>query len=235
LTSTFPSGLHLGLYRALITAYIDASGEFSKLDDDATNNVPTSASDDDPNDPSTEEATTASTVLQHTTQEKAESILQVIHSLTSTAAHFGFYLQRWTQVVNVMIYKKTGVIELNKLCVIHLFEADFNLLVGVFFGCRAMHHQTDHQLIHPGQFGRRGGECQDAAFDKVLTTNLVSTFSQTSMGQFESDATTCFNREVMNFVLTCFSTNGAPMGPLRMWEHTLTLAVVVLHFGPTWC
>jgi hypothetical protein len=146
--------------------------------------------------------------------------MRVIHGLASTAAKFGFYLQRWTQVVNVMIYKKPGVIELNKLRVIHLFEADFNLLVGVFFGRRAMHHQMDHQLIHPGQFGRPGGECQDAAFDKVLT-NLVSTFSQTPMGQFESDATACFDREVMNFVLTYFSTYGAPMGPLRMWEQTL--------------
>jgi hypothetical protein len=119
-----------------------------------------------------------------------------------------------------MIYKNPGVIELDKLRVIHLFEADFNLLVGVFFGRRAMHHQTDHQLIHPGQFGRPSGECQDAAFDKVLT-NMVSTFSQTPMAQFESDATACFDREVMNFVLTCFSTTGAPIGPLRMWEQTL--------------
>jgi hypothetical protein len=119
-----------------------------------------------------------------------------------------------------MIYKKLGVIELDKLRVIHLFEAYFNLLVGVFFGRRAMHHQADHQLIHPGQFGRPGGECQDAAFDKVLI-NLVSKFSHTPMGQFESDATACFDREVMNYVLTCFATNGAPIGPPRMWEQTL--------------
>jgi hypothetical protein len=101
-----------------------------------------------------------------------------------------------------MIYKKIGCIELNKLRVIHLFEADFNLLVGLFFGRRAMYHQVDHGLIHEGQVGKpAGGECQDAAFSKVLT-NLVSGFSKTPTGpQFESNATACFDREVMHLRL----------------------------------
>ena len=136
------------------------------------------------------------------------------------ALRHGFYLSRWTQVVNVMIYKKPGCIKLDKLRVIHLFEADFNLLIGIFFGRRAMHHQVDHSLLHLGQFGKPHGECQDAAISKVLL-NMVSSFTKTPLGQFESDATACFDREVMNFVLTCFKSTGAPMGPLKMWEQTL--------------
>jgi hypothetical protein len=97
--------------------------------------------------------------------------------------------------------------------VIHLFEADFNLLVGVYFGRRAMHHQVDGNLLHEGQFGKPGGECQDAAISKVLH-NMVTIFTKTPMGQFESDATACFDREVMNFVFACFRSHGAPMGPL---------------------
>jgi hypothetical protein len=38
------------------------------------------------------------------------------------------------QVINIIIYKKPGDIELDKLRVIHLFKADFNLLIGVYFG-----------------------------------------------------------------------------------------------------
>jgi hypothetical protein len=133
-TSTSPSGRHLGLYRALITAYIDASGEFSELADaNITHQDTTMLADDDHSDNS-DAATNASSDYTCTTQEQAESILRVIYGLASTAARMGFYLHRWTQVVNVMIYKKNGVIELDKLRVMHLFEADFNLLVGVFFG-----------------------------------------------------------------------------------------------------
>jgi hypothetical protein len=194
-TSTSPSGRHLGLYKALATAYCNSSNEFSVLCDD-----------DDP--------------YMGTVQEQAESILRIIHGLASKAAELGFYLRRWLHVVNIMIYKKANCLELDRLRVIHLFEADFNLLVGVLFGRRAMYHQVDNQLLHPGQYGRPGGECQDAALLKVLHNHLAK-YTQTSMGQFESDATACFDRMVMNFVLLCFRTNGAPMGPLRMWEQTL--------------
>jgi hypothetical protein len=108
-TSTSPSGQQLGIYKGLVTTYINASGEFSA-----------SASEEDP--------------ASLTFQAQAEAILRFIHGLASKAATAGFYLRRWTQVVNVMIYKKTGCYELDRLQVIHLFEADFNLLVGVFFG-----------------------------------------------------------------------------------------------------
>jgi hypothetical protein len=43
----------------------------------------------------------------------------------------------------------------------------------------------------------------------------------TLMGQFESDATACFDREIMKFVLACYHSTGAPMGPLQMWESVL--------------
>jgi hypothetical protein len=54
-----------------------------------------------------------------------------------------------------------------------------------------MHHQVDQQLIHKGQFGKPGGECQDTALSKVLH-NVIANFTKTPMGQFESDTTTCF-------------------------------------------
>jgi hypothetical protein len=194
-TSTSPSGRHLGLYKALATAYCNSSDEFSDLYDD-----------DDPS--------------MGSIQDQAEQILRIIHGLASKAAQLGFYLRRWLRVVNVMIYKKANYLELDRLRVIHLFEADFNLLVGVLFGRRAMYYQVDKKLFHPGQYGRPSGECQDAALLKVLHNHLA-TYTHTALGQFESDATACFDRMVMNFVLLCFRTNGVPMGPLRMWEQTL--------------
>jgi hypothetical protein len=194
-TSTSPSGRHLGQYKALVTAICNSNGEFSRPGDNDDNDNPT-------------------------TQEKAEQTLQLIHSVTTTAATRGFYLQRWIEVINVMIYKKPGVIELDKLRVIHLFKADFILLVGVYFGRRAMHHQVNRNLIHPGQFGKPGGECQDVALSKVLPI-LMAFFTQTPMGQFESDATACFDREVVHFVFTCFHSRGAPIWPLWMWEQVL--------------
>jgi hypothetical protein len=143
----------------------------------------------------------------------AEAILETIHGLAAMAARQGFYIRRWTKVVNVMIYNKAGYIELDKLRVIHLFEADFNLMVGILFGRRTMYHQVDKKLLNPAQFGCPGGECPDVSISKVIH-NLICLFTRTPMGQFESEVKACFDQEVMKFVLTCYQSNGAPMGPL---------------------
>jgi hypothetical protein len=119
-----------------------------------------------------------------------------------------------------MVYKKPGCVELDKFRVIHLFEVDLNLMIGILFGHCAMYHQVDNNLLNPTQFGRPGGESQDSAISKVLH-NLVSSLTHTPMGQFESDATACFDREVMTFVLTYYYSTGAPFGPLKMWEKVL--------------
>jgi hypothetical protein len=191
-TSTSPSGRHLGIYKSLVTAYIDSGGEFGIIIDDDGVSI----------------------------RDKAEEILRVIHGLAAEACKHGFYLNRWRYVINVMIYKKAGSIELDTLRVLHLFEADLNLTVGILFGRRAMHHNVDHQLLHQGQYGRPGGECQDVAFAKILHTHMA-TYSHTSLGQFESDAASCFDRIVMLFVFAILTAWGAPTPALRMWERTL--------------
>jgi hypothetical protein len=79
----------------------------------------------------------------------------------------GQYLLRWIQVINIMIDKKIGVLELDELRVIHLFEADFNLLVGLIFGRSTVHNAVNNQQLHLSQYGKKGGECMDAAVSKV--------------------------------------------------------------------
>ncbi len=85
-----------------------------------------------------------------------------------------------------MIYKEPGNFNLDKLRVIHLFEADFNLTVGILFGRRSMYHARDNDLLHDGQGGRLGSECMDVTFTKVLYTTM-SHLTKTPLGIFASD------------------------------------------------
>lgn len=80
-TTTSPSGRHLGVYRSLFTAYIDAGNEFSAI-------IPPQSL---------------------STKTKATMILKIIHGLLSKACIKGFYLKRWVQVVEIMMYKKLEV------------------------------------------------------------------------------------------------------------------------------
>jgi hypothetical protein len=128
-TSTSPSRRHLGLYCSLVTAHCDSGAELQ---------------DTTPEDIST--------------QAKATAVLTAIHTLDTTRMARDLYLLRWIQVINVMIYKKLGVLELDELWVIHLFEAYFNLLVGLLFGRRTVQNAVYHQKLHPSQYGKKGGE-----------------------------------------------------------------------------
>jgi hypothetical protein len=142
-TSTSPSGRHLGLYGALVTAYCNPSGEFSN---------PSPGDDSTP-------------------QEMAEKVLIMIHGLAAAVAKYGFFLHRWIKVVNVMIYKKPGCVELDKLRVIHLFEADLNLMIGILLGRRAMHHQVDNRLLNLAQLGRQVANVKTLPLQRSYTTS----------------------------------------------------------------
>jgi hypothetical protein len=121
------------------------------------------------------------------TKYKAKHILGLIHGLATTAARLGFYLHRWTKVVNVMIYKEPGNYNLDKLRVIHLLEADFNLTVGILFGRRAMYHACNNEQIHDGQGGGLGRECMDVTLTKVLHITMAR-LTKTPLSIFKSDA-----------------------------------------------
>ena len=67
-TSTSPSGRHLGVYKALVTAHINSSGEFDGPPPPLGSRLLTPTHDSEP-----------------TTQEKATQILQSVHSLAALA------------------------------------------------------------------------------------------------------------------------------------------------------
>ena len=139
-TNISPSGRHLGVYKALLVACTNFSNKFT-IDYDHE--------------------------LQIDCQGKSERILKIMHGLVQMSANHGFYLHHWEKVFNIMIYKTPGCIDLEKLRVLHLFEAGMNLMIGIIFGRQAMHHITDNKLYHKGQYGRPGGECLDAVYAKI--------------------------------------------------------------------
>lgn len=122
-TNTSPSGRHLGVYKALLVAYNDCSKEF---------------------------ATEYDSDLEIDCQGKAEQVLRLIHGLVQAAANQGFYLRRWEKVFNIMMYKIPGCLELEKLRILHYFEADMNLMIGVLFGRQALYHTINNNLHHTG-------------------------------------------------------------------------------------
>ena len=183
-TSTSPSGMYLGLYKALI------SSKYNKDLVDAD-------------------------LLQ-----EGEDIFMDIFILSNAACRFGFAYDRWKEIVNCMINKKTDSFLLNQLRVIHLFEADYNLIIGLIFGRYMIHRLCDNDLFHPSQWGRPNRECEDVLMLKELTYQ-VANMSRTDLATFDNDASACYDRIVTRFALLCCRAHGVPEGPCRMTAEVL--------------
>ena len=98
-------------------------------------------------------------------------------ALLNYAMRHGYSFRRWKKVVNVMLAKDPGKPKIHRLRVIHLYEADYNLLLAVKWR-QGMHHAEDKALLHPGLYGSRPGR---SAMDPVLLEVWQNEIYQTSM------------------------------------------------------
>ena len=163
------------------------------------------------------------------TKTKASEIIDLFVSLLNLASTKGFALDRWKKVVNVMIYKKPGVYLINKLRVIHLFEADYNFVIGLVFGRRALYSGVKNKTLHSSQWALPGRQCADVVVLRELTIGMAKML-KISLGGFENDAAACYDRLVMNMMGAAFERMGVPEGPLRLQEAVL---LNVVHYLKT--
>ena len=59
----------------------------------------------------------------------------------------GMVLARWLHVHNMMLEKIIGIDEIDKLRLINIFEADFNLLIGILWSQRLSHNAEKHKAF----------------------------------------------------------------------------------------
>jgi hypothetical protein len=119
---------------------------------------------------------------------------------------------------------------MKKLRVIHLFEADYNFIIGTIFGRHTMYSGVDNNTLRSSQWAQPGRRCSDVVVMRELTL-AVSKLSKTPFARFENDASACFNRIIMNLVSAIFDRMGVPQSPLCLQEQTLLWVVHYLKTG----
>jgi hypothetical protein len=119
-----------------------------------------------------------------------------------------------------MIYKRPGSIDIESLRVIHLFEADFNLIIGLIFGRRTLYHAIDNGRIPDEQIARPYSECIDGLLNKILHIEIAH-ITKTALGGMDFDAASCFDCIQMNYTLSIYQQHGVSEEACRMWETAL--------------
>jgi len=64
-------------------------------------------------------------------EQKTSVLVRAHPTMLNYTIRFGYQLQRWRKLVNVMLEKDVCRPRIHRLRVIHIYEADYNLLLAV--------------------------------------------------------------------------------------------------------
>ena len=178
-TTTSPSGVHLGHYKSLISRHV-----YSHIGND---NVET-------------EGGTKLTDLRDEMNHIQQSIRRLHLQLINYALSRGYSYCRWQQIANTILFKEKNNIKIHRTRVIHLYEADYNLILGLKWRA-ALYKSEANNTLHEGQFGSRP---RRNAIDPVMLEELQLEMSRVSRKMFlqtNYDATACYDRIIPNLAM----------------------------------
>jgi hypothetical protein len=129
------------------------------------------------------------------------NIMGVYFHVATVALNWGTSLQHWQNSISTMIEKQPGCPHINKLRVIHLYEADYNLLLKIIWAHRIVWHVHDHNKLNEGQAGSRPGRNSiDVVIQKEMKY-LYATLTRTGLATMDNDAKSCYDRIICNLAM----------------------------------
>ena len=179
-TTTSPSGLHLGHYKALIARhqYSDDESDSGGLDADGNQ-------------------------IQSKKEEwdYMQRELRLFHlNLINYALEPGYSYACWRSVVNTILFKEENNIRIHRTRVIHIYEADYNLVLGLKWRV-ALYQSEALNNLNMGQYGSRP---RRNAVDPVMIEELQLELSRITRRMFlqtNYDATACYDRIIPNLAV----------------------------------
>jgi hypothetical protein len=127
--------------------------------------------------------------------------------------HYGFTPERWRNGIDVMLEKKKGVYNIDKLRAILLYEADFNQN-NKKLGRQMLAMAEQYDAIAPEQFGsRKFLSAVDQSLNKALTFDLWRQ-NRTCAALCSNDAKGCYDRIVHNVASICMQRVRVPKEPI---------------------
>lgn len=142
----------------------------------------------------------------------------------------GYCPSRWRRGLNVMLEKKPGVLNVDKLRTILLYEPDFNMN-NKKLGRDMMRFAEQHQLLAPEQYGsRKSKEAADHGLNKLLTFDIIRQ-RRYPAAVASNDAKSCYDRIVHSVATLCMERSGAPrpavdsmFGTIQQMQHFVKTA-----------
>jgi Reverse transcriptase (RNA-dependent DNA polymerase) len=137
------------------------------------------------------------------------------------AINLGETLNRWTTVSTCMIEKIVGNPRIDKLRVIHLFEADYNLLLKIMWARKMVWSAHKHNVLNEGQAGSRPGK---RAIDVVINKEMLYQYARLTrqpLATIDNDTKSCYDRIICSVAMLISQHYGDPINYCKMQAETL--------------
>jgi len=139
------------------------------------------------------------------------NILKLLIMMMDLAVTHTHTYDQWKTIWTLLLEKDAGDPKINQLCTIHLYKADYNLLLK-WFSSKGfiICSEKAHQITDKQGGGRLGQGAIDLAITKVLSYEIADTM-QMQVIIVNNDATTCFNQMIeAHNNLTCLQHGADP-------------------------
>lgn len=126
--------------------------------------------------------------------------------LTMIPAKYGFSPSIWPTATDVMILKKEGILDIDKLRTIVLYEADFNFF-NKCIGRQAMDNAMQNGNMASEQYAKPKSSAQEQCITRRLIFDIVRHTRQT-LAMASSDLKSCYDRIVHSAAAFALQKNG---------------------------
>ena len=172
------------------------------------------------------EATSTSPSGRHLGHYRAiiqdDTLLSCLTKFLDIIVQRGISLSRWQHAVNVMLEKDAGCPKINRLRIIHLFEADFNFFLKLLWGHRLVHRAHEFKMINTGQYGSVPGR---TAIELVMLNQISNDICRTNkyniIVRFDNDASACYDRILVPLGMMAARRCGMAENAIRIHAATL--------------
>jgi hypothetical protein len=100
-----------------------------------------------------------------------------------------------------MIEKEPGNPRIHRLRVIHLYEADYNLLLGIFWAQKLVPQGEKLGLFHENCYGSQPGRSATGPVTLDELQLSISNLSRTNQIIFHNDANSCYDSWLAECIL----------------------------------
>ena len=136
----------------------------------------------------------------------------------------GYSYTRWRTIANTILFKDDDNVRLHRTRVIHIYEADFNLALGIKRRV-SMHQAEAFKVLNSGQFGSRPRRnATDPVFIEELQCEISRATRKTALVLTNYDAASCYDRIIPNVAILASRKYGVSPMVTKMNSSTLEQA-----------